>query len=172
VWGWGENRDGELGNGTRGIVVTNPLTNRAPTKRPVQALIAPNQPLTKVIAIAVGGAHSMALRADGTVWTWGYNGSGQLGDNSAFDGVKTFKGVPVNSYARQVAGLSRIRAVAAGPAESFAIDADGSVFSWGWNDQGTLCAGAVMGNLLIPTQVMNADGTPFSLGAFPGRQGD
>jgi alpha-tubulin suppressor-like RCC1 family protein len=171
VWGWGENRDGELGNGTKGIQVTNPFTVRSPTSRPVQVLTGPRRPLTNVIAIAVGGAHSIALRSDGTVWTWGYNGTGQLGDNSAFEGVKVFNGLPVNSFARQVAGLSRIKGIAAGPAESFAIDADGDVYSWGFNGNRNLCAGVVTATLLIPSRVTNADGPAFSLGAFPSTGG-
>jgi hypothetical protein len=169
VWAWGENRDGELGNGTLGIAVTNPLVDSAPVSRPVLVLVGPGTPLTGVVAIAVGGAHSMALRRDGTVWTWGYNGSGQLGSGSAYNGVKVDNGLPVNSYAHQVPGLSQVRAIAAGPAQSFAIDAFGSVYSWGWNDHGTLCVGNTLDPQTSPVLVTNSDGSSFSLGQFPYR---
>ena len=57
---------GQLGDGT-GLV----------TEAPPQV-----SNLTDVVAIAAGGNHSLALKSDGTVWAWGYNGSGQLGDGT------------------------------------------------------------------------------------------
>jgi alpha-tubulin suppressor-like RCC1 family protein len=62
VWGWGDNRQGELGDGT--------ATNRF---LPAQA-----QGLSGVAAIAIGLYHTLALKSDGTVWTWGNNYWGQL----------------------------------------------------------------------------------------------
>ena len=63
VWAWGDNRVGELGDGT--------TTDRL---APVQVT-----GLTGVTQVAAGCTHSLALRSDGTVWAWGANGAGQLG---------------------------------------------------------------------------------------------
>jgi alpha-tubulin suppressor-like RCC1 family protein len=60
--------------------------------------------------ISAGSSHSMALRADGTVVAWGYNGSGQCD-------------VPP--------GLSGIVSISAGPNASFALRSDGTVVGWG-----------------------------------------
>ena len=43
---------------------------------------ADNPPLTGVTAASGGVGHSLALRSDGTVWAWGWNGYGQLGDGT------------------------------------------------------------------------------------------
>jgi alpha-tubulin suppressor-like RCC1 family protein len=76
--------------------------------------------LTEVIAIAAGEGHTVAVKSDGTVWTFGKNESGQLG---RVTDPKLTDPVPV-----QVAGLSGIRAVAAGSSHTLALAADGTVF--------------------------------------------
>jgi alpha-tubulin suppressor-like RCC1 family protein len=117
---WGDNRFGELGDGS----TTNHLTPTA----------VPN--LTGVTAIAVGGftgndgrsdqasfAHSLALLADTTVMAWGSNSDGQLGD-----GTTTTHLAPV-----MVPGLSGVSAIAAGGTHSLALLSDGTVMAWGDN---------------------------------------
>ncbi|MFF2532342.1 hypothetical protein ACFVS2_25870 [Brevibacillus sp. NPDC058079] len=70
VWGWGSSKDGELGNGTTGYpqYVTSP----------VQA-----KNLSDVVSLSSGGGHSLAVKEDGTVWSWGGNGYGKLGINES-----------------------------------------------------------------------------------------
>ena len=86
--------------------------------------------LTSVSAIAsaAGSSHSVALKSDGTVWAWGLNSSGQLGNNST-----TMSKVPV-----QVSGLSGATRVAGGSAHSVALKSDGTVWAWGLNSSGQL----------------------------------
>jgi len=79
--------------------------------------------LTQPGAFAAGGHHSLVVLHDGTVWAWGRNHHGQLGD-----GTTENRTVPV-----QVAGLTNVRSVAAGGAHSLAILEDGSVWAWGRN---------------------------------------
>ncbi|TVR89742.1 MAG: hypothetical protein EA416_12260 [Trueperaceae bacterium] len=74
--------------------------------------------------IAAGNEFSLAVREDGTVWAWGENGAGQLGD-----GTTTHRSLPV-----QVAGLSNVRSVAAGWEHSLAVREDGTVWEWGENE--------------------------------------
>ncbi len=164
VWAWGENRDGECGNGTPGVPVTDPVSDSDPVTVPVQVMTAPGTYLDGVTAVATGGAHSLALRRNGTVWAWGYNGSGQLGFGSYREGA--------NSYAVRVPDLRRISSIAAGPATSFAVDKRGRAWSWGWNFNENLCQGPEAdaddgfspANFIVsPTPITNADGSPFNL---------
>ncbi|KFA91072.1 RCC1 repeat- and reductase domain-containing protein, partial [Archangium violaceum Cb vi76] len=79
------------------------------------------QGLSGVVAVAAGYGHSLAVRSDGTVWSWGYNSEGQLGD-----GTTNNRTTPV-----QVSGLSGVVSVAAGRFHALAVRSDGSVWAWG-----------------------------------------
>src|SRR5205809_1040837 len=67
--------------------------------------------LSEVTAIAAGTDHSLALRADGTVYAWGDNTTGELGN-----GTTTSSSVPI-----QVSGLTGVTAIAAGSGFSLAL---------------------------------------------------
>src|SRR5207237_1349033 len=72
--------------------------------------------------------HSMALKADGTVWAWGDNSYGQLGD-----GTFTSRSKPV-----RVTNLPSVTAISMGGRHSLALAPDGTVWAWGENDNGQL----------------------------------
>jgi alpha-tubulin suppressor-like RCC1 family protein len=114
VWTWGYNGEGQLG--TRGAA-----DSRFPTPEQVSAL-------ADIKAIVAGDRHCLALKGDGTVWAWGNNWHGQLGD-----GTKNH-----TSSAGQVTGLSEVTAIAAGMSHSLALRKDGTVWAWGYNDDGEL----------------------------------
>ena len=117
VWSWGLNGSGQLGDGT---VVSK--------TSPAQVLVSVDGPaLAGVKAIAAGGNHSLAIAADDTVWAWGLNSSGQLGDGS----------VVTTSSPVQVSALTGVTAIAAGGAFSLALK-DGNVWAWGNNSNGQL----------------------------------
>jgi alpha-tubulin suppressor-like RCC1 family protein len=77
--------------------------------------------LTAVTQVAAGGLHSLALRSDGTVWAWGNNWFGQLGN-----GTGTASSTPV-----QVPGLTGVIQVSANAFHSLALRSDGTVWAWG-----------------------------------------
>ena len=141
VWGWGANWDGELGNGT----YTDSIT-------PVQVKGVNNQGyLTDIIQIYCGGFHSIALKSDGTVWTWGANWYGQLGDGTSTDRITPVqvKGVNNQGYLTGITAVS-----AAGEGHSLALKSDGTVYAWGYNWYGQL--GINSSNYsLLPVQVRN-----------------
>lgn len=97
--------------------------------------------------VAGGGQHSLAARDDGTVWAWGANESGQLGNNST-----SASAAPV-----QVVGLTDVIQVAADGPVSYALKADGTVWAWGWNGYGNL-GDASLTNQSAPVRVTNLDG--------------
>src|SRR5437773_753599 len=78
VWSWGDNAYGQLGDGTT-----------ASSSTPVRVINLSGGYLSGVVAVAVGGLHSLALKSDGTVWAWGYNGYGQLGDGTTMNSRST-----------------------------------------------------------------------------------
>jgi len=122
VLAWGANGKGELGDGTT-----------AARKTPV-AVSGPNAAgsLTDIIAISAGTRYSLALKADGTVWSWGRNDNGQLGD-----GTTTDRHTPAK------AKVTRATAIAAGASHSLALKGDGTVWAWGRNNKGQLGDGGV-----------------------------
>jgi alpha-tubulin suppressor-like RCC1 family protein len=113
VWTWGDDIDGLLGNGTAGAVTD------APAQVPG---------LTGVIQVAAGGDQSLALRSNGTVWAWGGNDLGDLGDGTTNPHDKP----------EQVPGLPGIARIAAGGVDSYAISASCTVYAWGNNSVGQL----------------------------------
>ena len=127
VWSWGSNVYGQLGNGKIGASEENKRT-------PVQVKGAGGiGNLTGVTAIT-SGVNVLALKNDGTVWAWGYNASGRLGD-----GTTENRTTPVQvKGAGGVGYLSDVTAVSAGDGRSMALKSDGSIFAWGNNSFGQI----------------------------------
>ena len=100
VWAWGSNQYGQLGDGTRGDRISSPVQVSG---------------LAGVTAIAAGYAHSLALKGDGTVWTWGVDGA-----------VAAYRLTP-----EQVSEVSGVAAIAAGMYGSVVVKRDGTVSEWG-----------------------------------------
>jgi len=98
-------------------------------------------------AVAAGGSHTVSLKSDGTVWTWGGNNFGQLGDGTTNSGT-----VPV-----RVSGLTSVVAVAAGTQHTVILKSDGTVWTWGYNFYGQLGDGTTT-NRTIPTPVNGLSG--------------
>jgi alpha-tubulin suppressor-like RCC1 family protein len=134
VWAWGLNNYGQLGNGATSGTSPNPTA--------VQV-----SGLSGVSAIAAGGSHSLALKTDGTVWAWGYNAEGELGN-----GTTTNSSIPL-----QVSGLSGVIAIAGGAYHSLALKSDGTAWAWGYNAWGQLGNGTTA-NSSTPVKVSGLSG--------------
>jgi alpha-tubulin suppressor-like RCC1 family protein len=128
-------------------VSTNPLTSATA----VQDVITPTGTPNDVVAISVGTAHSIALRADGTLMSWGSNTYGQLGNGT--NSSTTYYAEPVLPGGKIAASIH-----AAGN-HTIVRATDGSLVGWGSNLNGVL-SGAASGNVLSPTNI--ASGYSFS----------
>jgi alpha-tubulin suppressor-like RCC1 family protein len=84
--------------------------------------------LTGALAVTGGFDYGIALMPDGSVWTWGDNYRGQLGDETIWP---TQEPIPV-------AGLSAMKGIAAGSRHSLGVRADGTVWAWGVNSESAL----------------------------------
>lgn len=129
LWTWGSNWCGQLGN-------ENQYGNESIPKQVTN--------LSNITDIASGENFTAALKSDGTVWTWGYNYYGQLGDGST-----TNRNTPV-----QVSNLNNVVALAASSNYMLALKSDGTVWSWGYNGSGQLGNGT-NSNSSTPVQVSN-----------------
>jgi alpha-tubulin suppressor-like RCC1 family protein len=134
VWEWGDNTLGQLGT------VSPPNTCCFATAQPVPGVIG-------VSALVLGSDHTIAVRSDGSVWTWGRNADGELGNGS----LPTSGCFCVPTPA-PVPGMSGVVAAAAALNSSLVVKGDGSVWTWGRGFQGALGTGN-MNSVPTPAQV-------------------
>ena len=108
LWVWGSNSSTQLGDNTS--------TQR---NTPVTTFVGG----TNWMQISAGFRHRAAIKTDGTLWTWGYNTSGQLGINNVTTQILT----PVTTFA----GGTNWKQVFCGENSSAAIKTDGTIWTWG-----------------------------------------
>jgi alpha-tubulin suppressor-like RCC1 family protein len=118
LWTWGTNAAGQLGNNTT-------------TQRNTPVTTFAGGTNWKQVACAAGlvATANAAIKTDGTLWTWGTNTNGQLGDNTT-----TQRNIPVTTFA----GGTNWKQVAAVGAHTAAIKTDGTLWTWGRNISGQL----------------------------------
>ena len=117
VWAWGLNGNGEL-NGS-----ANKTVQLTPEQVPG---------LSGITQVATDGFHTLALRSDGTVWSWGTNDHGEIGD-----------GTTKASSSPEPLSLSAVTQIAVGSETSAAIRSDGTLLTWGDDNTGELDLGTV-----------------------------
>ncbi|TRZ70285.1 MAG: hypothetical protein D4S02_00725 [Rhodocyclaceae bacterium] len=125
---WGKNNTGQLGDGT---------TSQS---------LSPKQIGTGYKAIAAGKgpdtAYTLAVKSDGSLWAWGDNTQGQLGDGSTTAALSP----------KQIGTATGYLLLAAGYYHSLAIKSDGTLWAWGKNDHGQLGDGSTTPSL-VPKQI-------------------
>lgn len=113
VWAWGNNDTGQLG-------ITPSTTGNANGNIHSTPIRVPGLP--RVVSVAAGQRHVLALAADGTVWAWGVQNNGVLGNLQVEPGI---------ALPTQVYGLTNVVAITAGASQSMALDSEGRVHVWG-----------------------------------------
>jgi alpha-tubulin suppressor-like RCC1 family protein len=180
VWAWGNNKYGQLGDGT----------NKASVTTPVQVIFPSG---TNIVAIGEARDNGYAIDSNGNAWAWGYNEFGSLCIGSSnkqltpvrvpgitgavsveggaghviwllsngtvkscgnnFDGVLGNGTTTNSSTPVNVSGLTNITQISSGDASAGAVSSSGTVYMWGDNALGQLGIGTTTGYESVPTQV-------------------
>lgn len=149
---WGSNSDGQIGDGTvstydyQGRIVEN-NDKLYPTKISDEVWLK----------IAAGGLHNCAIKSGGSLYCWGSNNSGEIGDSTA--GKDNLKLTPVKI------GDDKWREVTAGSSHTCGINVRNELFCWGSNSSGKLGDGT-MTDKSVPTKIDNDAWLTVTAGEF------
>ena len=136
LWAWGTNNNGQIGDGTCNTYDADGYRNDDGNK------LSPVKIMDNVVSVSVGWSHTMAVTVDGSLWAWGTNNKGQLGNGTTTDSYEPIK------------IMDDVAFVSAGWDYSMAIKTDGSLWAWGDNSYNNLGDGTSK-NRLIPTEIMD-----------------
>lgn len=145
VWSWGNNTYGQMGNGT--FAVSGCFCETSPLQANISG----------VIAVEAGNGYTVVLKSDSTVWTWGVNNTGMLGNATL---VKS--SIPVQVHGPGNIGyLSGILAISSKGGHTLALKKDGTVWAWGFNVAGQL------GNGTTASTGCKCDSVPVMVSYMP-----
>ncbi|EZA54598.1 hypothetical protein DMN91_007313 [Ooceraea biroi] len=142
VYSWGHNGYCELGNGTCNQGLTPTIVNMPSIEG------GPN--MKRIVDVACGSHHSLALTEDGEVYAWGQNNCGQVSS-----GLSTNQGTP-RQVSSSLAG-KKVVCIACGQTSSMAVTENGEVYGWGYNGVGQLGIGNYV-NQVNPYRIASLTG--------------
>jgi YD repeat-containing protein len=120
LWTWGQGTSGALGDGTI-VAKSSPVTTAGGG--------------TNWRQTSAGYDYTIAIKTDGTLWTWGYNGFGQLGTGTTLDR---------SSPATTAGGGTTWSQIACGYYHCTSVKSDGTLWTWGYNQNGQLGDGTTL----------------------------
>ena len=145
LWAWGAAASGVLGNGTASPNISSPVQIGS---------------LTTWSKISSGTATTVAVKSDGTLWAWGGNGVGQLGDGTiTARNIPTQEATLATNWAMAVTNAALIA-----NATSYGIKTDGTLWSWGYSGNGALGNSTTTPNKSTPVQITGTSWATVSAG--------
>jgi alpha-tubulin suppressor-like RCC1 family protein len=138
IYCWGDNRHGELGDGS---VATSVAPRAVAAGLSFQAVSAGRPP---AVSSNFAGGHTCGLALGGQAYCWGFNSHGQLGDGS-----QTERAVPV-----PVSSAATFRSISAGSLYTCGVTNEGIGLCWGANDAGQLGGGLANSESSVPVPVL------------------
>ena len=105
----------------------------------------------KIVSCSAGAYHTLAIDESGSLWGWGYNYCGQLGDRTTQEKYSPVQIMPTLKFKNVVAGYDY----------SMAIDESGNLWGWGTNDSGQLGNETTVNNTSTPVSILH--GTKFQI---------
>jgi alpha-tubulin suppressor-like RCC1 family protein len=147
LWCWGYNGSGGLG-------INNTITRSTPVTTFAGG--------TDWKQVSCGDYHTAAIKTDGTLWIWGENGTGQLGDNTT-----RARSTPVTTFAggtnwKQVSGGKGSSGGGGFNGHTAAIKTDGTLWTWGFNSYSQLGANFVYSAVVSVTGTVNSGSNVFT----------
>ena len=156
LWVWGWNDKAQIGNGYKGTKYTKSYDGFTV---PVQSI--PVKILDNVAEVSLGRGFGVALKIDGSVWTWGWNKRNQLGNGGTGDArtisTNELSSGPVQTVPTKI--MEDVISIDAGDQHACAIKTDGTLWVWGIFETGN------GRNFAVPTKIMN-DVAQVSAGRF------
>jgi alpha-tubulin suppressor-like RCC1 family protein len=154
VYGWGSNHLGQLAQGKS--------SGKSPTGQEVVNYTAANFakptliPIDGVIAVYAAGRASYALKADGSVWSWG---------DSRYAGRGSYQEGSIDIVPAKIEGLPPIAKLAPFTRGVYAYDVNGKVWVWGNSDQASMLQGTEFGSAESGTPIASRLGSPIDVRA-------
>lgn len=173
LWAWGGNRSGQLGQGSlvdSSVPLQVPGANWSAVTAGGSDLSYPDDDNNYYL-----GGHTVALKSDGTLWAWGQNIFGQLGDgtyfNSGWAGAGTYKLTGAVTFDRvlptQIGTDTDWATISGGAGHTVALKEDGTLWAWGLNVNGQLANGNPGMNNLLPLPVGPDTHLPYIMTRHP-----
>lgn len=153
VWAWGQTENGQIGNGGKYDYEYKQIRNFSGDYTSIHYQLQPVKVFDSAVSISAGGQHSLALKSDGSLWGWGDNLFGQLGNGGQGNSWITRESWKIQTIPIKV--MDDVNSVNAINHSTFVIKSDNSLWGWGANGSADLGIGSSGNFMSSPEKIMD-----------------